>query len=90
MITVEKIEKLPEGIPMIGTREIAKGINGGKIRKVVFASNCPDFLQKSIRDATKFNEGSIELFEFSGDQAELGTKIGKPFPVAMVGYHLSK
>ncbi|MBI2579704.1 MAG: ribosomal L7Ae/L30e/S12e/Gadd45 family protein [Candidatus Aenigmarchaeota archaeon] len=83
---METIEKLPEGAPMIGTREIVKGINSGKIRKVVFASNCPDFLQKSVRDATKFNEGSVEIFGFSGDQAELGTKTGRPFPVAMVGY----
>ena len=46
----------------------------------------PDFLLKRIKDATKFNESSVEIVGFAGDQAELGTKIGKPFPVALVGY----
>jgi len=86
MPNIETIEKLPEGNPTIGTKEVVKAINGGKVRKVVLASNCPEFLEKRILDATKFNESSVEIIKFRGDQSELGTKIGKPFPVALVGY----
>lgn len=83
---METIEKLPDGSPVTGTREVVKAINSGKVRKVVLSSNCPDFLLKRIKDATKFNESSVEIVGFTGDQADLGTKIGKPFPVALVGY----
>lgn len=83
---METIEKLPDSKPMIGTREVVKAINSGKVRRVVLASNCPEFLEKRVIDATKFNEGSVEIMKFTGDQSNLGTKIGKPFPVALVGY----
>jgi len=83
---METIEKLPDSKPTIGAREVVKAINGGSVRKVVLASNCPEFLEKRILDATKFNESGVEILKFTGDQSDLGTKIGKPFPVALVGY----
>ena len=62
----------------LGFREILKGVKGGKIKKVVVASNCP----KSMVD--KLGNVKVELFD--GDQSQLGTKLGKPFPVAMAGF----
>ena len=63
----------------IGIREIKKGIEKGTVKKVLVASNCP---QNLIDQLKKLN---VTIEEFDGDQENLGTKIGKPFPVAMVG-----
>ena len=65
---------------VIGAKEIVKAIKAGKIESVLIASNCPDFLAEKIK-----NEGA-RIEDFSGDQQQLGNKVGKPFPVAMVGY----
>jgi ribosomal protein L30E len=65
---------------VIGAKEIAKGIKSGKVKRVVVAKNCPPSLLSRIQSK------SIKIETFDGTQAELGTKIGKPFPIAMVGY----
>lgn len=74
----ESFDKLPEGEFVIGAREISKGIAEGKIVTVVIADNCPDFLLEKLKD--------VKVERFVGNQKELGTKLGKPFPVAMIGY----
>jgi ribosomal protein L30E len=75
---METISRLPESKGIIGAKEIARAVKEGKVRKVVIASNCPDFL------VSRLDKVKIEKFE--GNQRELGTKLGKPFAVAMVGY----
>lgn len=77
---MEVIEKLPAKKNIIGTKEISKGIRAGKVKTVIVANNCPEFLIKKIA-----SEG-VDVKMFSGDQGNLGTRLGKPFPVAMVGY----
>ena len=62
---------------IIGTKEIKNGIKAGKVKKVVVAKNCPKMLVEKL--------GNIKVEVFDGDQSQLGTKLGKPFPVAMVG-----
>ncbi len=78
---MELVTKLPEKSGIIGAREIAKGIKSGKVKKIVIANNCPNFLVLRLKE---FEDVAIE--KFSGDESQLGTKLGKPFPVAMVGY----
>ena len=75
---METISKLPDAKGIIGAREIAAAVKQGKVRKVVVANNCPDFLLNKI--------GKVRVEKFDGNQKELGTKLGKPFAVAMVGY----
>ena len=75
---MELITKLPGKKCIIGTREIAKAVGSGKVKRVVVARNCPDELLKKI--------SGIDVTMFDGNQDELGTRIGKPFPVAMIGY----
>lgn len=77
---METITKLPEKKGVVGAREIEKAAKSGKIKHVIVASNCPDFL------LSRFQSLSIKIDRFEGDQAQLGTKLGKPFPVAMVGF----
>lgn len=83
MEEIKIIEKLPAKGGIIGVREIAKCIKAGNVKKVIIARNCPEFLIDKIN---KINKNSIEIQMFNGDQKELGTRLGKNFPVAMVGY----
>ena len=78
---MEIITKLPEKSGIIGAREIVKHIKNGKIKQVVVASNCPDFLIARLKEF-----GGLAIEKFDGDEAQFGTKLGKPFPVAMAGY----
>ncbi len=80
---MEILEKLPEHNAVIGTKEVIRAAKAGKVKLIVVASNCPDFL---IEKATGSQLGSVKIKKFTGDQADLGTRLGKPFPVAMVGY----
>ena len=77
---METITKLPEGEHLIGIRSILKGIKEKTIVKVVFAKNCPDEMKEEVIKT------KIETFDFEFDQRKLGTSVGKPFPVAMVGF----
>lgn len=63
---------------IIGAKEISRGIKSGTVKKVVVAKNCPKKLLSKLSD--------VKLETFNGDQVQLGTKLGKPFPVAMVGF----
>lgn len=62
----------------IGARAISRGIKSGTVKKVVVAKNCPKNLVEKL--------GNVKVEVFSGDQVQLGTKLGKPFPVAMAGF----
>lgn len=74
-----EITKLPKGEYIIGPKEILKSINSKDIKEIIVANNCPEKLKEKIPK-------KIKTKTFSGNQQELGTKIGKPFPVAMVGF----
>lgn len=74
------ITQLPEKKGVIGSREIAKAAKAGKIKRVIIANNCPDFLLNKLK-----NE-NVAIERFDGNQKLLGTKLGKPFAVAMAGY----
>ncbi|MCD6092809.1 MAG: ribosomal L7Ae/L30e/S12e/Gadd45 family protein [Candidatus Aenigmarchaeota archaeon] len=69
---------------IIGTREIVKKIEKGLIEKVVIAENIPEKLKEKIETAAKKYNVKIET---DGNERQLGTKIGKSFPVASVGYY---
>lgn len=73
-----ELVKLPEKKGVIGKREIGAAIKAGKVKTVIIANNCPGFLVQTL--------GKVKVEKFAGNQRELGTKLGKPFPVAMVGY----
>jgi ribosomal protein L30E len=79
---MEIVNKLPDRKQfVIGTREIAKAVQAGKLKRVIIASNCPDYLIDKFTDMK-----GVLLEKFFEDESQLGTKLGKPFPVAMVGY----
>ena len=67
---------------IIGLKSIAKVAKDKKLSRIVVASNCPKELIDKVTSASK----SVKVEKFDGDQRKLGTSIGKPFPVAMIGY----
>jgi len=74
------ITKLPEKKGIIGVKEIVKAIDNGKVKIVIVANNCPGFLIDKIKGK------GVNIDVFDGDEERLGTALGKPFPIAMVGY----
>jgi large subunit ribosomal protein L30e len=76
---MKKVDNIPEGTYTIGIREIGKDVKAGKVKKIIVAKNCP----KEI--ISKLEKLEIEMEIFTGDQIDMGTKLGKPFPVASVG-----
>ncbi len=76
---MDVVSVLPARPGVIGTREVVKSINSGKVKSVVVASNCPEKLTAKL-------PAGVDVKRFDGDQHQLGIKLGKPFPVAMVGY----
>jgi len=77
---METISSLPQKKPVIGTKVVVKNIRKGSIKNVVVAKNCPKELMEKVQNS------GVVVRQFIGDEEELGTKVGKPFPVAMVGY----
>ncbi|MEM7826719.1 MAG: ribosomal L7Ae/L30e/S12e/Gadd45 family protein [Candidatus Aenigmatarchaeota archaeon] len=71
----------------IGTREIIKEMEKGLINKVVIASNAPENIKEKINEVANKNNVIIEI---DGDERQLALKVGKPFPVACVGYYKSQ
>ena len=59
---------------------IMKGIKSGKVKSVIIASNAP----KDIID--KLAVSGVRIRVFSGDERAVATKLGKPFPIAAIGY----
>ncbi len=76
---MDTISALPSEQGIVGTRQIVKSINSGKVKSVIIANNCPENLIAKIPE-------NVNIKRFDGDERQLGIKLGKPFPVAMVGY----
>ncbi len=64
---------------IVGEKEVRMGVEKGIVKKIIFASNCPDFIK------SKFENVNIEKEIFNGDEEELGTYLGRAFPIAIVG-----
>lgn len=78
---MEMVTTLPSGSAVIGTREVVKGIKSGKVKRVIVAKNCPDFLVEKAEGA-----GKVVIEKFDGNQNEFAIRLGKPFPIALAGF----
>lgn len=67
----------------IGSREIIKDIEKGLVERVVIASNAPEKIKSMIQETAQKKKIKVEI---NGDETQLATSIGKPFPVASVAY----
>lgn len=68
----------------IGTREIIKDMEKGVVERVVLASNAPEKIRSAIRSAAEKHKVPVEI---NGNELQLATSVGKPFPVASVAYY---
>jgi large subunit ribosomal protein L30e len=57
-----------------GIRQVRKAVKAKQAKMVVVASNCPPAALEGLPD--------VEIFRFSGTNADLGTSCGMPFSVA--------
>ena len=74
---------LEEGRVVIGTRTVMKALKTGKVKSVLYASNCP---KETVKDLEHYVKASgIKAEEFKGDSSKLGQTCGKPFTVLLVG-----
>jgi large subunit ribosomal protein L30e len=68
---------------VIGGRRTIKGLKKGKVRVVVYASNCP---AGKIKDLNHYGTlSNIDLIKFDGNSQKLGELCGKPFNAIIVG-----
>ena len=77
---IAQTSKVPEKKGTVGAREIARAAKEGKIKHIIVASNCPDFLIARLEGV------GARIERFDGDEQQLATKLGKAFPIAMVGF----
>ena len=77
---MEIVSVLPSKKPVIGTNAIVKSIKAGRMKQVIVTTNTP---QEII---AKLSVAGVRLQTFSGNEKALATKLGKPFPIAAVGY----
>uniref|UniRef100_A0A7C4H5F8 Large ribosomal subunit protein eL30 n=1 Tax=Ignisphaera aggregans TaxID=334771 RepID=A0A7C4H5F8_9CREN len=68
---------------VIGFRKTLKLIKLGKVRYVVIASNIPEDIRFDIMYYASLS--GVNVILFTGTNKELGSVIGKPFAVAVLG-----
>ena len=71
------------GRVIIGSRKTLKYVKLGRVKVVVAASNLPTDLKSDLEYYARLS--GIPIVVFPGTNYDLGTAIGKPFSVAMLG-----
>ena len=65
---------------VLGRDVTMKNLKAGKLKAVVFASNCPKEWKQEISSAK-----GVELLDYSGNGLDLGATCKKPFAVTVAG-----
>ncbi|MEM1542114.1 MAG: 50S ribosomal protein L30e [Ignisphaera sp.] len=68
---------------VIGFKKTLKLIKLGKVRYVVITSNTPEDIRSDIVHYASLS--SVNIISFTGTNKELGSVIGKPFAVSVLG-----
>ncbi len=68
---------------IIGTKTVLKNLKNNKLKKIIYASNCPEKTKKDLNYYAQFSD--IEIKEFKGTSLELGIVCGKPFNILLLG-----
>ncbi|MEM1633599.1 MAG: 50S ribosomal protein L30e [Sulfolobales archaeon] len=79
--TVKEIVRT--GNIVIGFRRTLKMLRLGKLRAVIIARHIPENMFSEITYIARLSETPLIVFE--GGSVELGSLIGKPFPVSTIG-----
>lgn len=65
---------------VIGTRTVVKALKTDNVKSVIIASNTPESVKKDLQHYA--STADTPLHNFNGTGKQLGTFLGKPFPVA--------
>ncbi|ADM28048.1 LSU ribosomal protein L30E [Ignisphaera aggregans DSM 17230] len=68
---------------VIGSKNTIKLLKLGALKYVVISSNVPENIRQDIEYYSKLS--NIPIIVFPGTNRELGTVLGKPFSVAVMG-----
>lgn len=71
------------GKVVIGARKTLKMAKHSKVKYIVMVVNAPENLRQDIEYYAKISE--VKVIRFPGTNKDLGTIIGKPFGVAVMG-----
>ena len=71
------------GQVIVGSKRTLKYVKLGKVKVVITASNLPERIKSDLEYYAKLS--GIPIITFPGTNRDLGTAIGKPFSVAMLG-----
>ncbi len=89
MSTIELIKKgMKEKRLVIGYRSAVKLLKGGKLSKIIVASNAPDHMVKEIDNLAKI--AGVELIKADKDNLALGATCRRSFGVSVVGIKSSE
>jgi len=69
---------------IIGARSVIKAMERGEVERVLIASNAPDWIKEKVIESAKKAKVKVEIFK--GNELRLGIKVGRPFPIACVGF----
>jgi ribosomal protein L30E len=81
-IAAEIKEAIKEKKLVIGTRVVLKGLKKGEMRRITYASNCPEDGKNEIE---RYSKGGVEVGPFGKNSVELGETCGKSFKAVVVG-----
>lgn len=71
------------GKVVIGARKTLKMVKLGKVKYVIMASNTPEEIKQDMEYHARLSD--VKIILFPGSNKDLGTTIGKPFNVAVIG-----
>jgi len=72
-----------QGLLVIGTNTVLKGLKTSKLSKVLIAKNCPEIVKNRVLQYAKLQE--VEVIELEWDNEALGSACRKPFTINVVG-----
>ncbi|KAL0209791.1 hypothetical protein P9112_009875 [Eukaryota sp. TZLM1-RC] len=70
------------GKALLGHRETLKSLRGGKSKLVLISANTPALKKAEVEYYAMLSKTSV--FHYSGSNVELGTAVGKAFPVGIL------
>jgi len=73
---------LKTGKVVVGAKRSLDAIRLGKARGVVLATKLPKYIEDDVLYYAKLS--GIKVIRFPGSSYELGTAVGKPFPITTI------
>jgi large subunit ribosomal protein L30e len=70
---------IDSGNVLLGAKETTRALKNNKVKLVIVATNCKRSYRIEINKYSK-----VPVYEFDGNNLELGSACGKPFPISSI------